>query len=130
MREIKFRGKSIVTGEWCFGDLFQHGDQKFIMANNRNTEVDPETVGQYTGLKDMNSKEIYEGDMIQPYDPDDGYAVVRYDNTETEFYILFVNENVYYGLGRDFESKDLAVVGNIYDNPELVGGIENGSSVL
>ena len=121
MREIKFRGKSIVTGEWCFGDLFQHGDQKFIMANNRNTEVDPETVGQYTGLRDMDSKEIYEGDIIQTYDPDEGYAVVRYDETETEFYTLFVSENSYYGLGRDFNSEDIAVVGNIYDNPELVG---------
>ena len=66
MREIKFRGKRLDNGEWIEGDLLRMNDHWFIFPDPApegidKYEVDPATVGQYTGLKDEHGKEIYEG---------------------------------------------------------------------
>lgn len=86
-------------------------------------EVVPETVGQYTGVTDVNSNKIFEGDIvISDYiDYEDERGVVQWDSDIAKFIITFSTftidfDNVY---GREFE-----VVGNVYDNPEMMEKIE------
>lgn len=139
MREILFRAKREDNGEWVYGYYVRLPDAAgaihMMHVPARNPDecnatfyIDPKTLSQFTGLTDENGTKIFEGDIIQTYDPDEGYAVVRYDDTETEFYADFVGDNVYYGLGGTFRNDDLEVIGNIYDNPELIGedGEQNG----
>lgn len=122
MRTIKFRGKRIDNGEWVIGQLVKMWEEWHILnSDNVNTAypVDPATVGQYTGLNDTNSREIYEGDIFQT-----GYFggvdVVMWDN-ENARYIGRSPQGCISYVGREPAVK---IIGNIHDNPELLKGGE------
>lgn len=117
-REIKFRGKQINTKKWIYGYLYREKGLYLICENIRYAEEEPillDTIGQYTGLHDKNNIKIYEGD------------IVKYENMTEK--IMFLNgsfvmsdfeENEEWELG--IINEEIEVVGNIYDNPELLEG--------
>ena len=138
MREILFRGKRTDNGEWVYGYVCCYGwtgkENTYIVPNYASAlyslEVDPKTVGQYTGLTDKNGKRIFEGDIVLvPYiDPifkctwnDTSpceWAIVKYCNG------VFCVEYIESGDKFTLSAMDgyMKIVGNIYDNPELLGG--------
>lgn len=129
MREYLFRGKMIANSKWSEGNLLVTKQGCCITPDatvlGSYGAVDPETVGQYTNMLDKNGTKIFEGDIIDFSDRSDGdgYGVVRYDAEGTEF--EFVYDNFYEGLGRSYWPENVEVVGNIYDNPEILGDEEN-----
>ncbi len=153
MREIKFRGKRLDNGEWVYGAFVPdatertHGDMVtwgFIRRHNiesgrmESIEVDRKSVGQYTGLKDKNGREIYEGDIVTWDDRSNGkywrVAQVYYDKFGRLCYKFthkttttdLIGSIWYQGQFAYAETThiDLEIIGNIHENPELLGGSE------
>lgn len=158
MREILFRGKRLDNGKWVEGFFVKRIDQLtlipkcYILVQEEDTsgitgeptgylntefswyEVIPETVGQYTGLKNNNGKRIFEGDILRIAKISDGLGsyyhppldypvnvVVKWDLCawmwetlcEDKRYISFPNAWCHY---------ECEIIGNIHDNPELLEG--------
>lgn len=114
-REIKFRGKRIDNETWKYGSLVILNGRYFIFNDECRVEVVPSTVGQYTGLKDKNGREIYEGDIFQA-----GYFggtdVVIWDNKNARYIGISPQGCISY-VGRE---PAVEVLGNIHDTPELL----------
>lgn len=134
MREILFRGKDSITKSWVYGALVQQQDdflkeKAFIISYSNYQfgdfseavmhEVDPETVGQCTGLVDKNGKKIFERDILSIYNSKAFLFVVEWNGNQ---YVLKCTTNgVSDNILNVIESpEDVEVVGNIYDNPELI----------
>ena len=123
MREIKFRGKSILTDEWFYGDFVHSADKKrtAILVNDKDSydecEVVPETIGQFTSLYDCDGKEIFEGDILDF----NGLKVeVRFVRGVFAF---LVNGNLDDELCGDCRTDLFAkVIGNVYENPDILKG--------
>ena len=148
MREYKFRGKEADTGKWVYGfyleqDTYNLGSKNtkrdllmknagIIVENSKCTSgtiIYKETLGQYTGLKDQNMKEIYEGDIV---------LIDAYTYTEPEFseeYLVEYNELLGMWELKNLEDNkdiktfedlngwyklDIKLLGNEWDNPELL----------
>ena len=139
MREIKFRGKRLDNGEWIEGDLLRMNGHWFIFPGPApggidKYEVDPATVGEFTGLKDKNGKEIYEGDIIECIGSDNKPIrhIVRYNDEKGGYsQLLFMGNSLtcepYDGglINQNYICEmDKYIVGNIHDNLELLKGGE------
>lgn len=118
-----FRAKRKDNGEWIFGNLIQTDDGVYIIQNYvpqhsiKNCEVDPSTLCQCTGRNDKNGKLIYENDiMVAYYDEEKPVMVVW---RECGFAAVENNSDDAYPLDY-FTQKHFYVVGNIFDNPELL----------
>ena len=127
MREIKFRGRR-PNGQWMYGALIpaelSWWGVPSIADKTRRYEVDPETIGQFTGVYDSEEKPIFEGDVIRfPYRKREETGVVYYSSG-----MFRVKNNVYLREDDLFSvvfHKEIHVVGNIHDNPELMKGEKN-----
>lgn len=116
MREILFRGKR-TDGKWLYGGIEILGDLAFILPpdTSHNLNVRADTVGQYTGLTDKNGKKIFEGDIVEYSCPGrKSYITVAWDADDCGFTPFSDYDYIY--------TMDVIVIGNIYDNPELLGG--------
>lgn len=150
MRKIKFRAKRIDNGEWICGDLQQNIDAIKIREQEKDIDgktldriaksyvVDKNTISQFIGLYDKNRKEIYENDIVKAkYIEKRDFGGIKYDN-EMEFNELVVwkyqafqleidncgikmyrHLNFYEDLN-NIKLKEIEVIGNIFDNPELL----------
>lgn len=147
-REIKFRGKRIDNNEWIYGYLVEYTYKDTIYANGtslkanyiypmkKKSELDcleyylkvvPETIGQYTGLKDKNGIEIYEGDILETCE---NYGIgecwlkyeVKYNKELAQFILFPVIENGKYNSNNwdtpiySYHEQAREIIGNIYEN--------------
>ncbi|EMD1122158.1 hypothetical protein AB3I87_002356 [Listeria innocua] len=146
MREIEFRGKAIhpnsleqIVGSWAYGGIFEN---KIISRNLdmdshyhgfiSEIEIDLKTIGQYTGLKDKNGKKIFEGDIVA-FSEDDFHVF----NSQVEYFsevgypafdikvpsTYYFDSNVFSEVSMS-GLYEIEVIGNIHENPELLGVAE------
>lgn len=125
-RQIKFRGKRIKDGEWLHGCYILNRGEHFIApdgiqppgATAWDFEVDPSTVGQFTGMYDAKGREIYEGDILTAENLDRSVTVVI-EFRSGAFHFVDRGGGIAYFFD---EFGHTAIIGNMHDNPELLKG--------
>ena len=129
MREIKFRGFSKKHQQWLTGNYILNRGAHFIAPVDEpadgktweDYEVDPDTVGQYTGLTDKNGREIYEGDIAEW---DGGQQIFKvkvvWDESVARDVLINIDDDEFLASLDSFDARLTAVIGNIHDNPELL----------
>ena len=128
-REIKFRawlkyGKEIVDVEEIdfmnevinyIDNDYENNEQEIVGAYFEDIEL-----MEYTGLKDMKEKEIYEGDIVK-LRANHGIGVIKYYDEWGAFIVEYIKPRPLAVLGMNYYKEDIEVLGNIYENPELLG---------
>lgn len=146
MQEILFRGKAInrdkeyhrtkyKNGDWIYGLVTRLYDNRFENLPAEMTdingvsgiEVNYETIGQYTGLTDKNGNKIFEGDIVKSCEYDDIYIIRYFDDHNYPAFdcVPEVPLCECNGLAFLVNTEGCEIIGNIYDNPELLNYREN-----
>lgn len=134
MRTIKFRGKRATDGQWIYGYYLVNRGEHFVVpeevadpfAAYEDYLVDPETIGQFTGLHDSEGREIWEGDIIEvtettlEREPRKVTGVVVYEESMAEYVIQTKYRMAGSSLGLNGLEHSIRIIGNIHDNPELL----------
>ena len=130
MKPIKFRGKSLKTKKWKYGYFLPFADERSNSAciaepvegeKFNGCAVDPETVGQFTGLYDNKGNEVWEGDIVRYRLTDERYKknprfknlLIHYEDSSARF----MAGDIYW---KTLRREKVEVIGNIHDNPELL----------
>ena len=131
-----FRGKRLDNEAWVYGDLIENQGRYFIYHAMSETtiednddgrivvaavEVDPATVGQYTGLQDKNGKKIFEGDILAfvgTENPKAFFVIVEWDARLCCYYLRRMDVNICNRYG--FFPSSYTLEGDIHDNPDLL----------
>ncbi len=122
MRQIKFRAKRIDNGEWVYGHYFQVDSYHTIVTKDGVfLSIDESTIGQFTGLKDKNGVEIFEGDIVDEFLSDAEDENYLYHGV-VEFFVngfaLKIKDKSYIELKNT--GHNLEFLGNVTDNKELL----------
>ena len=138
MRTIKFRGKCCHSDAWAYGNLVDYGEDEYPEIQGfdvfgeghdvwQEIEVEPDTVGQFTGLYDKNGEEIYEGDIIKiPTKHGDEVFWIGYESSHIGAFCLCDTDDCnsrfvsIFGRNYDYEPFDCEVIGNVFDNLYLL----------
>jgi uncharacterized phage protein (TIGR01671 family) len=140
MREILFRGKDCITGKWVEGGISRYGEGTHVYIIDFSTpvvkyiNVVPETVGEYTGLKDRDGKRIFEGDVVKIDNGADeetiiGFVVYEYASWQIDcgpdFISLWTLKWRHLDELKEYQSVE--IIGNIHDAPGLLGRKTNNA---
>lgn len=138
MREILFRGQTRRKGErvwmdgspvesnWVYGGVFQGPNRSIIYSYEpiEKHTVYTETVGQFTGLLDKNGKKIFEGDIVQYFGTCPLEVCIEKGHPKIRYFDYITNSEqteLFFGADEE-EYGECEIIGNIHDNPELLGG--------
>lgn len=135
-KKVEFRGKRVSDNEWIYGYL---ADESSINNINEiatpNEDIDPETVGQFTNMYDCDGKPIFEGDIVESVSWNEFWSVggntmepmrrrlfvdFRYGGFKLVEHFAYPMSDSVFDLSRWDEQGELKIVGNVYDNPELL----------
>lgn len=127
MREIKFRGVDNANDEWIYGSLVKVDEDYYILEDGETqahsyNRVDENSIGQYTGLKDKYNTEIYEGDILELtyFNDSKDNMYVSYLDDLARFVLRDLKEqNKYFNI-EFFDKENMEVIGNIYEDKELL----------
>jgi len=109
MRTIKFKGLRVDGKGWVCGHYYDDEIQSFIISGINTYEVIPESVGQFTGLIDIQGKEIYEGDYVLPFSLQNknNKSMIVYEFNQ----FRIKGESLYW----NFDLEQIKIIGNIHE---------------